>query len=270
MTRRGRHGWRRSTLIPTAGWRRLNRDLLDADLDDGGGGDPAHSQGGLVLAPNPARTEPRPPQADDRRRSVAVLSFLFNWPSTGGGNMHTAGLVEFLGRAGYEVRHYFARFAPWGIGRVDEPPPGVGEALEFEPQEWSIREIQARFRRAVEAFGPDHVIITDAWNMKPLLAEAVRGYPYFLLFQGQENICPLNNIRLLADGPEHVEQCPRNQLATPAICHRCLVDRGHHAGALHQVERALAGVGTPEYLQALHRSLLEAEAVLARKFHTIF
>jgi hypothetical protein len=29
---------------------------------------------------------------------VAILSFLFNWPSTGGGNMHTAGLVEFLWR----------------------------------------------------------------------------------------------------------------------------------------------------------------------------
>src|SRR5262249_48060408 len=28
---------------------------------------------------------------------IAILSFLFNWPSTGGGNMHTAGLVEFLG-----------------------------------------------------------------------------------------------------------------------------------------------------------------------------
>ena len=49
---------------------------------------------------------------------VAVLSFLFNWPSTGGGNMHTAGLVEFLKRAGYEVRHYFARYPAWGIGRV--------------------------------------------------------------------------------------------------------------------------------------------------------
>ena len=31
------------------------------------------------------------------RVRVAILSFLFNWPSTGGGNMHTAGLVEFLG-----------------------------------------------------------------------------------------------------------------------------------------------------------------------------
>jgi hypothetical protein len=35
---------------------------------------------------------------------IAVISFLFNWPSTGGGNMHTAGLVEFLGRAGTRRR----------------------------------------------------------------------------------------------------------------------------------------------------------------------
>ena len=28
---------------------------------------------------------------------VAILSFLFNWPSTGGGNHHTAELAQFLG-----------------------------------------------------------------------------------------------------------------------------------------------------------------------------
>jgi len=33
--------------------------------------------------------------------------------------MQTAGLVEFLGRDGYEVRHFFARYPGWGIGRVD-------------------------------------------------------------------------------------------------------------------------------------------------------
>ena len=139
----------------------------------------------------------------------------------------------------------------------------MSEALEFDPADWNVAAIQARYRLAVEAFHPDYVVISDAWNMKPLLAEAVRGYPYFLLFQGQENICPLNNIRLLAEGPDRVEQCPRNQLATPEVCHRCLAERGHHAGALHQAERALAGVGTPEYDQKLRRSLQEAEAVLA-------
>ena len=96
-----------------------------------------------------------------------------------------------------------------------------------------------------------------------MLAEAVRGYPYFLLYQAQENICPLNNLRLLASGPDQVEQCPRNQLATPDVCCRCLAERGRHSGALHRAERELAGVGTQEYYQRLRRSLSEAEAVLA-------
>ena len=55
---------------------------------------------------------------------VAVLSLLFNWPSTGGGNMHTAGLVEFLGRDGFDVRHFYAQHEPWGIGRVSNRTEG--------------------------------------------------------------------------------------------------------------------------------------------------
>ncbi len=112
-------------------------------------------------------------------------------------------------------------------------------------------------------FAPDYVVITDTWNMKPQLAEAMRGYLTLLLFQAQECLCPLNNLRLLGVGPTRVEQCPRNQLATPEICRRCLAERGQHSGALHQAERQLAGVGTPEYDQKLRRSLQEAEAVLA-------
>jgi hypothetical protein len=30
---------------------------------------------------------------------------------------------------------------------------------------------------------PDYVILTDSWNMKPRLAEAIRGFPYILRFQ---------------------------------------------------------------------------------------
>ncbi len=126
-----------------------------------------------------------------------------------------------------------------------------------------MAEIQRRYRRAVDEFQPDYVAITDTWNMKPLLAEAMRGFPVLLLFQAQECLCPLNNLRLLGVGPTQVEQCPRNQLATPQVCHGCLAQRGHHSGALHQVERALAGVGSAEYDQKMRRSLLEAEAVLA-------
>ncbi|MDR3637364.1 MAG: glycosyltransferase family 4 protein [Isosphaeraceae bacterium] len=202
------------------------------------------------------RTESR-----DRVR-VAILSFLFNWPSTGGGNIHTVELGRFLSEAGYQVKHVYARYPAWGIGRVEGSMPFPSEGLEFRESDWNVPAIQERFRRAVDGSGADCVLITDAWNMKPLLAEAVRGYPYFLRFQALECLCPLNNLRLLARGPEEVEQCPRHQLATAEFCHRCVAERGRHSGQLHQVERALAGVGTPEYERTLRRALDEADAVL--------
>src|SRR5262249_9666863 len=146
----------------------------------------------------------------------------------------------------------------WGIGSVQADRPGAGEALEFDASGWNVPEILAQFRSAVDRFGPDAVIISDAWNMKPLLAAAVRGYRTYLRFQALECLCPLNNLRLLAHGPEEIEQCPRHQLATPQVCHRCLAERGAHSGALHRWERALAGVGTPEYDQLLRRALEEA------------
>ena len=194
---------------------------------------------------------------------VAVVSFLFNWPSTGGGNIHTVELAKFLARAGFEVKHIHASYAEWQIGQVDNDLPIDSEALEFDVASWNVPAIQARFREAVDAFAPDYVIVTDAWNMKPILAEAVRGYPYLLRFQAQECLCPLNNLRLLLGGPGEFAQCPRNQLATPETCRRCLAERGQRSGPLHQAERALAGVGTREYDQKLRRAIYEAEAVLA-------
>ena len=65
----------------------------------------------LELAPAPV---PSVPSDIDIRHSspaarypvkVAILSFLFNWPSTGGGNHHTVGAGRSSWpRAGYEVR----------------------------------------------------------------------------------------------------------------------------------------------------------------------
>ena len=150
--------------------------------------------------------------------------------------------------------------ADGGVG--DPRRSRAARALSSLEGEWNVATIRERFRAAVDSFAPDYVVISDTWNMKPHLAEAMRGYPYYLLMQAQECLCPLNNLRLLGIGPTKVEQCPRNQLATPQVCHQCLAERGHHAGALHQHERALAGVGTAEYDRILRQSFYDAEAVL--------
>ena len=106
------------------------------------------------------------------------------------------------------------------------------------------------------------MLITDSWNFKPLLAEAVDGYPYLLRLQAMECVCPLNNLRLLPGTDGRVSQCPRNQLADPEACRRCLVRRGHLSGDLHRAERQLSGVDHPDYHQRLVRVLRRAEAVL--------
>jgi glycosyltransferase involved in cell wall biosynthesis len=229
---------------------------------------PAANENPKSVAPN-SQIEPdipfcpppsvlRPPS----RPRIAIVSFLFNWPSTGGGNIHTVELAQFLTQAGHEVKHFHARYPKWGIGNVQTDLPITSEALEFDAASWNPASIQSSFRAAVDRFGPDYVIIADSWNMKPILAEAVAQYPYFLRFQAQECLCPLNNLRLLASGPSTIEQCPQSQLATPEVCRKCLIDRGHQSGMLHQWERELAGVGSADYDGCLRRSLQNAEAVL--------
>ena len=136
------------------------------------------------------RTGPRLPGSPDQPIRVAILGFLLNWPTTGGGNHHTAELPKFLALAGYEVKHFFARYQGWGIARVTDELISPSEAIPFDKSSWNVPDIPARFRQAVDSFAPDFVMITGAWNMKPLLAEAVRGYPDFLLYQAQENLEP--------------------------------------------------------------------------------
>jgi glycosyltransferase involved in cell wall biosynthesis len=246
------------TLDPKCLEARLNLDFLGTyfPID----AEPPGQAAGNARPDAPSKTSL--PKASEPLVRLAILSFLFNWPSTGGGNIHTVELAKFLARAGYEIQHFYAKCPSAGLGRVEDSLPFESCAIEFDIERSSAREIQDLFRTAVKQFEPDYVLITDSWNFKPLLADAMRDYPTLLRFQAMECLCPLNNLRLLANGPDQIEQCPKHQLATPDYCHRCLMERGRHSGALHQLERALSAVGTPEYDAILRSSLEQAEAVL--------
>ncbi len=77
---------------------------------------------------------------------IAIVSLLFNWPSTGGGNVHTAELAKFLTLAGYEVCHFYAEYPPWRIGEVSESLDYRLKAIKFSDAEWSARSIRHRFQ----------------------------------------------------------------------------------------------------------------------------
>jgi glycosyltransferase involved in cell wall biosynthesis len=217
---------------------------------------------------NSPQTQPSRTDASTRLESdleppirVAILSLLFNWPSTGGGTVHTYETAKFLATAGYAVKHFYAVLPEWGLGKVSEPLAAPSEAIHFSPGQWQVAEIQARFQAALKTFGPDWVIITDSWNSKPILAEAARDYRFILRIAAQECLCPLNNVRLLYE-EGRIRSCPRHQLATPETCCQCVFQKGRTSGSLHQAERELVGYGTREYDRSLRWAFAQAEAVL--------
>lgn len=205
------------------------------------------------------------PTSDDSSNEpgikVALLSFLFNWPSTGGGIVHTVELAKFLSQAGYAVEHFYVRYPEWGTGNVSAPFPVPSRLIDFNAASWDDNVIRERVRSAVRAFDPDYVIITDSWNSKPLLAEAVSEYPYLLRFQAMECLCPLNNVRLLPPVNGQFQQCRLNQLSHPAACRTCLEHLGQRSGSLHQAEREISGVSSADYHERLLAAFRNAEAV---------
>ena len=223
----------------------LNRRLLDAD--------------GFFNPSSDVRAE------STRKCSfrVAVVSLLFNWPSTGGGIVHTAELIRFLAEAGYDVCHFFAVFEDWGVGKVTSHLPYPAVAIEFHEAGWNRKNIQQAFRNAVDGFSPDCVIVTDSWNSKGLLAKAVSNYPYYIRLAAMECLCPLNNVRLLPAADGRAIQCRKSQLATRNDCVACVERNAHTSGSLHAAERQLVGFSEPRHFDELIEAFANAEAVLA-------
>ena len=244
---------------------RANLSLLQASgLKSGSrSGDVLRADGGVqVLGMRSAGTDQNPSGPEELGIKVALLSFLFNWPSTGGGIVHTVELAKFLARAGYTVEHFYVRFPEWGTGNVSAPFPVPSRPIDFDAASWRSDVIRDRVRDTIRGFDPDYVIITDSWNSKPLLAEAVRDYPYLLRFQAMECLCPLNNVRLLPPVNGQFQQCRLNQLSHRDACRTCLETLGQQSGSLHQAEREITGVLEADYHERLLAAFHNAEAVL--------
>ncbi|MBM3501196.1 MAG: glycosyltransferase, partial [Armatimonadetes bacterium] len=194
-------------------------------------------------------------------RRIAVVSLLFNWPSTGGGIINTVGMLRGLERAGYEVRHFYAQAAALGVGDLRAPldtpsvPVPLGDGVPGRQQ------LGEAFREAVGSFRPDCVIVTDSWTCKPVLAHAAAGYPYLLRFHGLEGLCPLNGIRFVADG-SGAPSCQTHLLADAGRCRDCVARHQGQTGTLHAAERAISGAASEAYVELLREALAGSAAVL--------
>ena len=199
---------------------------------------------------------PAPSSTDETSTRVAIISLLFNWPSTGGGTVHTAEAARFLFEAGYDVRHFYA-VLPDGLGNVSEPLLAPSEALRFTPDQWSVEGIEQRFRAALRSFEPDWVIVTDSWNSKPILAAAARYYKFFLHCRPGMPLSAEQRAAPCASGQSRL--LPRHQLATPDLCCQCVFHNGRSSGGLHKAEREMVGYGTEEYYKRLRWAFAQAK-----------
>lgn len=198
----------------------------------------------------------------ERPFKIAILSLLFNWPSTGGGIVHTYELAVALGYAGFSVCHIFAQYDGWKVGFVEGDYLVPHVAISFDESEWNARSIRSRFREIVDQFAPDIVIITDSWNCKPLLAEAVEGYVYLIRIAAMETLCPLNNVRLLLDAAGAAVTCTKDQMSDPMYCRQCVAKNTLFSGSLHAAERDLGGFHNSDYPARLRHAIANAHAVL--------
>jgi tetratricopeptide (TPR) repeat protein len=114
-----------AALAAAGGDRAAARAGFRAALEIDPGCEPARANLALLEADGgPPRTEVReaPPAGAVIREApaapvkVALVGFLFNWPSTGGGIVHTAELARFLAKAGYEVRKAADPMTPIAVG----------------------------------------------------------------------------------------------------------------------------------------------------------
>jgi len=147
----GLEGWRQAieadkTLLSA----RLNRDLMNAEIAPGWAEEFSVANGPGFATREANIAEPALPEGPVR---LAILSFLFNWPSTGGGNIHTVELASFLARAGYEVGHFHPRFADWQVGHVadglplDSKPLDFGESSYIAQMRWEMKTANSMIRR---------------------------------------------------------------------------------------------------------------------------
>jgi len=60
------------------------------------------------------------------------------------------------------VRHSYARFEPWQIGRVQDDS-GFHEALDFDEAHWNVESIKQRFRTAGRSDEPSE-LLTDTFR----------------------------------------------------------------------------------------------------------
>lgn len=174
--------------------------------------------------------------------SVAILSPLFNWPSTGGGVFHTIELAQQLCAHGIETSIVTIRCDDLAVGRVDQSVPV--RVIVGQSSRGSLTcEAYCRIAKGIISdLNPKWTILMDSWNMRPQIVRALAGRRILLRQQAYECICPLNNLCAVpAQSGRALSDCGNSQFVDRNRCLQCVDTYSHTVGMRHTRERHLSG-----------------------------
>ena len=194
---------------------------------------------------------------------IAIVDLLFNWPPDGGARTDVREVAERLARR-HDVRLFvpcYQRFFP--RGRIDREFGFEVELLPFRTRNFNAWMIGRKLRRAVGAWGADHVYMTDGWYLKPRVFHALRQWKPIVRFYAYETLCLRFHGIFFRNGGNcpvrYLEGGPR----TWATCWRCAMPPLRLPQYRQFMQEALiSGAFLPGYRRAVTRMLRNASALV--------
>lgn len=154
------------------------------------------------------------------KRRVAFVDLVFSWPPNGGADADLYHVMTGLQREGVEVRLFLLREeGSLERGVVHGVLPFPVTPLPFPHNRLNAEEVARRFRDAVAEWGPDVVLLTHGFCLKPHVARGLAEFPLVGRYYAHELMCARDGFRYRDGTP-----CPNDFLRTPGICRDCAAE----------------------------------------------
>ncbi len=149
---------------------------------------------------------------------IALVDLIFGWPPRGGADVDLYHVTKALEASGHVVKLFgVGGEVAWDRGGFEpEDLPFPAERLDFGKGEFTKVHVPGRVRQAVDAWGPEAVVLADGFFLKPYVALALASYPLALRYYAHEAACQRDILRFEDGAP-----CSFDYLANPERCRPC-------------------------------------------------
>lgn len=190
---------------------------------------------------------------------IAIVDLLFNWPPDGGARVDVKEIASRLDDL-YEVKLFIPDFQDYfPRGRISKDIALDIERIPFSKTSFNRVTLPARFKRKIDLFDPDHILVADGWHMKPHVVNALGQYRPILRMYAYELLCIKDYGTLFKDG----SICPKNVLSNPISCMFCSMKYNKWSKVpLFAHEYMMSTAFSPTYRRMLLKAIKRASKII--------